>query len=327
MTDVLRKVMVKRISMQKNKVIAILGHKGMLGRAIWEKAVEQGYTNLVGADLPELNLCDQRDVQDFFERERPEYVFFLAAAAAGIAYKKAHPADILVKNLQMITNVMDSANANGCSKMLNICSALVYPQKAEIPFKEVDATYAEMNLVDTPYALAKACGMQLAKYYNSQYGRNYITAVPCNFFGPFAPFEGDRAGVVPSLIARISRAKNRNDKAVEVWGTGNACRDLLGVSDVADACLFMMERDCAYDIFNIGSGFEYRIAEVAEVIKKVVRYEGQLMFNADRPEGRQHMMMESSRLFSMGWKPKNNLEESIRITYEWYRKNRMESNE
>lgn len=311
--------------MQKNDVIAILGHKGMLGHAIREKAAERGYSKIIGVDLPEMDLCNQKDVQEFFKIERPQYVFFLAAVAAGIEYKRTHPADILMKNLQMITNVINSANEQGCNKMLNICSALVYPQNAEIPLREEYAVYADMNLVDTPYALAKACGLQLAKYYNCQYGRKYITAVPCNFFGPFAPFEGDRAGVVPSLIARISQAKNEDKRAVEVWGTGNACRDLLGVCDVADACLFLMENEGTYDVFNIGSGHEYRIAEVAEVIKKVTGYEGELVYNADRPEGRQHMMMEPSRLFSMGWKPKNSLEESIRSTYEWYRMNRMES--
>lgn len=306
--------------MKKNDTILILGHKGMLGHAIWKKAEEQGYFNLVGGDLPEVDLCDQKSVRSFFEQTRPEYVFFLAAAAAGIAYKKAHPADLLLRNLQMITNVMMYADAQGCQKMLNICSALIYPVKAEIPLREEDAVCADMGLTDTPYALAKACGLQLAQYFNQQYGRNYITAVPCNFFGPYAPFEGDRAGVVPSLISRVCRAKEHGSPSVEVWGTGNACRDLLGVSDVADACIFLMENDCDYDMFNIGSGREYRIADVADLIKKTVGYEGELVFNADRPEGRMHMMMDAGRLFSMGWRPVHSLEESIQDAYQWYQK-------
>ena len=305
--------------MEKNSKICIAGHKGMLGHAIWALLEKKGYSNLIGCDLPEVDLCDQKTATTFFEAERPQYVFFLAAVAAGIEYKKNHPADMMMKNTQMITNMMDCVHKFEVKKTLNICSALIYPKSASIPYKEEDMTHVDVDLIDTPYALAKVAGLQLAKYYKQQYGCDIITAVPCNFFGPFAPFEGDRAGVVPSLVARISNAAEEKKPEVEVWGTGNACRDLLNVNDVADACVFLMENETKYDFLNIGRGEEYTIKEVATTIKNVVGYEGNLYFNTERPEGRPHMMMDNSRLSSMGWKPKMDLKASIENTYLWYK--------
>ena len=308
--------------MEKNSRICIIGHKGMLGHAIWDLLEKKGYTNLIGCDLPEVDLCNHSSIVNFFEANRPDYIFFLAAVAAGIEYKKSHPADMLQKNLQMIANTFECIHNFEVKKTLNICSALIYPKDAPIPLTEKDATYVDVGLIDTPYALAKVAGLQLSLYYKEQYGDDIITAVPCNFFGPFAPFEGDRAGVVPSLVARITKATEEKIPQVEVWGTGNACRDLLNVNDVADACVFLMENETKHEFVNIGRGCEYTIKEIAETIKKVTGYQGELFFNADRPEGRAHMMMNNERLASMGWEPKMNLEESIRNTYEWYVNNR-----
>lgn len=218
----------------------------------------------------------------------------------------------------MITNVMDGAHKNGCKKMINVCSALLYPSQATIPLREEDATYANLGEIDTPYSLAKATGMQLARYYNQQYGDNILTVVPCNFFGEYAPFDGDRAGVVAALISRIHNAKINNIDQVEVWGTGNACRELLNSKDVANACIFLMNTDTNHDLINIGRGKEFTIREVAETIKKVVEYEGNLFFDSTKPEGRAHMQLNTDKLFGLGWRPSMNLEESIRNAYTWY---------
>lgn len=304
--------------MDKNSKICVIGHKGMLGHAIWSTLQLEGYTNLIGCDRPEVDLCDQKMTLDFFDKERPEYIFFLAAVAAGIQYKKTHPVDMLLKNLQMITNVMESAHNTGCKKMINVCSALLYPSQASIPLHEEDATYANLGEVDTPYSLAKATGMQLARYYNQQYSDNILTVVPCNFFGEYAPFDGDRAGVVAALISRIHNAKINNIEQVEVWGTGNACRELLNSKDVANACIFLMNADTNYDLINIGRGKEYTIREVAETIKKVVGYDGNLFFDSTKPEGRAHMQLNTDKLFGLGWRPSMDLEESIRNAYTWY---------
>ncbi len=308
--------------MNQSDKICVIGNKGMLGHAICNLLQERGFENIICCDLPEVNLCEQEQTRAFFREEKPDYIFFLAAVAAGINYKKTHPADMMIKNLQMITNVMESAYENGCKKMINVCSALLYPSEAGIPLHEEDATHANMGEVDTPYAMAKAAGMQLARYYNSQYGMNYVTVVPCNFFGEYAPFEGDRAGVVPALIDRMHAAKINNDSEVIVWGTGNACRELLNSKDVASACVHLMETESKWDLVNIGRGKEYSIREVAETIKKVVGYTGELVFDSTKPEGRPHMQLDTNRLFETGWRPKMGLEESIRDAYEWYVQNR-----
>lgn len=305
--------------MDQSAKICIVGHKGMLGHAIWQQLASQGYTRLIGCDLPEVDLCSQEQTQAFFEREKPEYVFFLAAVAAGIQYKKTHPVEMLQKNLQITVNVLSSAYACRCKRLLNVCSALLYPSEAAIPLHEEDAAYVSLNQVDTPYALAKAAGMQLARYFNQEYQTQYLTVVPCNFFGEHAPFDGDRAGVVPSLIRRIHEAKIRQAPTVTVWGTGNACRELLNSKDVASACVFLMNQPAPTgDLINIGRGCEYTIREVAQTIRQIVGYEGALVFDADKPEGRQHMQLDVSRLFAMGWRPRMDLEESIRDTYAWY---------
>lgn len=298
--------------------ICVAGSKGMLGHAIIGQLEKAGYRNVISCDLPEVDLCDQKMTEQFFEREKPEYLFFLAAVAGGIQFKKTYPADMLLKNLQMITNVMSSAQKNGCCKMINVCSALLYPVKAQIPLKEEDASYADLGLVDTPYAIAKAVGMQLARNYNQQYGTKYITVVPCNFFGEFAPFEGDKAGVVSALIARIHHAKVNHLPQVAVWGTGNACREFLNSQDVASACIFIMKCETEYDLINIGRGSEFSIREVAEMIKNVVGYEGELFFDSTKPEGRAHMQLNTEKISALGWHPSMNLEESIRNAYEWY---------
>ena len=307
--------------LDKNMKICIVGHKGMLGHALENLLRDNGYVNIVGCDLPEIDLCDQSQTIEFFVKEKPEYVFFLAAVAAGINYKKEHPATMMLKNMQIITNVMDGVFKSGCKRLLNVCSALVYPSRTEIPFREEAATHVNLNEVDSPYAVAKAAGMQLAQFYNKEFGLEFVTAVPCNFFGEYAPYDGDRAGVVSALISRMHQAKeNKSDKVV-VWGTGNACRDLLNSRDVASACVFLMENTLEYDIVNIGRGEEYTIREVAETIKKVVGYEGILEFDSTKPEGKLHMMMDIRRLTAMGWQPSMDLEDSIQNAYQWYVKN------
>lgn len=307
--------------MEMDSRICVIGSNGMLGHAICKQLNLKGYKNIIRCDRLEVDLCNQEDTIRFFEDKKPEYIFFLAAVAAGIQYKKDHPTEMLLKNLQMITNVMESARIYGCKKMINVCSALLYPKDTKIPLKEESATYVDLGEIDTPYALAKAAGMQLARYYNKEFDMNYLTVVPCNFFGEFAPFDGDRAGVVSALISRIHNAKVHGTKKVEVWGTGNACREFLNSQDVASACIFLMENDTKYDLINIGRGSEFSIREVAEMIKRVVGYDGDLYFDATKPEGRPHMQLNTDKLFEMGWRPHMDLEASIQNAYEWYLSN------
>jgi len=301
--------------------ICVAGSSGLLGHALINQLREAGYDNIILCDLPEVDLCDQKTTDAFFEKTRPEYVFFLAALFGGIEYKMKHPADILIKNVQMITNTIEAFHKYQCTKMINICSALLYPSTAQLPLKEEDITLAELDMIDTPYSLAKVVGMQLARSFNRQYGTKIVTAVPCNFFGENAPFEGNKAGVVPSLIAKFHNAKINSSEEVEVWGTGNACRELLNSKDVAKACIYIMNKDTDDDLINIGRGCEYSIREVAETVKDIVGYEGKLVFASDKPEGRMHMQLNVDKLFNMGWLPSMDLRESIKDTYDWYLNN------
>lgn len=298
--------------------ICVVGSNGMLGHAITSQLESLGYTDVLKCCRKDVDLCNQAETRLYFETHKPKFIFFCAAVAAGINYKKSHPADMMLQNLQMITNVMDSTYRCGCKKMINVCSALLYPSSAEIPIKEEAAAYCNLGEIDTPYAMAKAAGMQLARYYNAQYGTDYLTVVPCNFFGEYAPFEGERAGVVPSLIAKMHNAKVNHLPEVVVWGTGNVCREFLNSKDVASACIHLMNCETEYDLINIGRGNEYSIRETAECIKHVVGYSGELVFDTSKPEGRPHMQLNVKRLSSTGWVPSMDLEQSISDTYRWY---------
>jgi GDP-L-fucose synthase len=308
--------------MNKNSRICVVGDKGTLGRAICKQLLNLGYSNVIGCDLPEVDCTIQKEVQAFFEKEQPEYVFFLAAISAGIEYKRKYPVEMMLKNVQMETNILSAAHDVKCKKLLNVCSALLYPITAEIPLSEEDVTHTNLNEIDTPYSLAKAVGFQLCQYYKREYGDDFFTVVPCNFFGECAAFEGDRAGVVPSLIRRISEAKINKDLQVDVWGTGNACREFLNSKDVADACIYLMLNNNSYDLINIGRGEEFSIRQTAKVIKDVIGYEGELFFDSSKPEGRLHMQLNTDRLFNLGWSPQMDLRESIEDAYEWYETNK-----
>lgn len=304
--------------MDKTSRICIVGDKGALGSAIKSQLLQEGFSNILSCDLPEVDCTSQQAVKQYFEANRPQYVFFLAAISAGIEYKKKYPVEILLKNLQMETNILSCSHEYGCKRLLNVCSALLYPSASPMPLKEEYATLTNLNEIDTPYSLAKAAGFQLCKYYQQQYGDDFFTVVPCNFFGEYAAFDGDKAGVVPSLIRRISEAKEQNQPEVVVWGTGNACREFLNSKDVASACIFLMKASQTIPLINIGRGHEYTIRETAETIRRVIGYTGELVFDPEKPEGRLHMQLDTTALFGLGWKPTMNLEESIRDAYTWY---------
>ncbi len=229
--------------MNKNDKICVIGHSGALGHAIRAQLEEQGYTDVVCCSRAEVDCTNQADVDRFFEKNKPDFVFFLAAISAGIEYKRKYPVEVLLQNMQMEMNVISSAHNHGVKRLLNVCSALLYPSTAAIPIEEKDATFTNLNEIDTPYSLAKAAGVQLCNYYRQEYNDDFFTVIPCNFFGEYAAFNGDKAGVVPSLIRRITEAKEQNIDTVTVWGTGRACREFLNSKDVASACIFLMNQE------------------------------------------------------------------------------------
>lgn len=304
--------------MNRTDKIIVLGDNGLLGSAVIKLLHLKGYTNVVGFHYPDIDLTDICQTKLVFQNEKPDYVFFFAAVAAGINYKKKHPAEMLLQNVKMIINVMEQAVLFNCKKILNVSSALIYPSLANLPYDENCIESVDLNTVDTPYSLSKAIGIMLSNYYSLEYDTKFVTAIPCNFFGENAPFDDDKASVVSSLIKKMVNAKNSKDENVEVWGTGNAKRELLNSKDVASACVFLMEKEDAFGLFNVGRGEEYSIKEVAETIKKVVGYKGRLVFDSSKPEGKQHMLMNVQKLFKLGWQPSMSLEESIRDAYDWY---------
>ena len=304
--------------MNKHDKICVIGHSGALGHAIRAQLAEQGYTNVVCCSRAEVDCTNQADVDSFFEKNKPDYVFFLAAISAGIEYKRKYPVEVLLQNMQMEMNVISSAHNHGVKRLLNVCSALLYPSTAAIPIEEKDATFTNLNEIDTPYSLAKAAGVQLCNYYRQEYNDDFFTVIPCNFFGEYAAFNGDKAGVVPSLIRRITEAKEQNIDTVTVWGTGRACREFLNSKDVASACIFLMNQEFEYPLINIGRGEEFSIRQIAETIRDMIGYEGKLFFDMDKPEGRLHMQLNTEKLFSLGWRPSMNLRESVEDAYRWF---------
>ena len=304
--------------MNKNDRICVIGHSGALGHAIRAQLEEQGYTDVVCCSRAEVDCTNQADVDKFFEKNKPDFVFFLAAISAGIEYKRKYPVEVLLQNMQMEMNVISSAHNHGVKRLLNVCSALLYPSTAAIPIEEKDATFTNLNEIDTPYSLAKAAGVQLCNYYRQEYNDDFFTVIPCNFFGEYAAFNGDKAGVVPSLIRRITEAKEQNIDTVTVWGTGRACREFLNSKDVASACIFLMNQEFEYPLINIGRGEEFSIRQIAETIRDMIGYEGKLFFDMDKPEGRLHMQLNTEKLFSLGWRPSMNLRESVEDAYRWF---------
>jgi len=305
--------------MQKNSKIVILGAKGQLGSAINRILIEQEYTEILTPNTSELDLRDEESVNKYFVKNNPKYVFFCAAYIGGIEFKKQHPAEIFINNMKMILNVFEAARKNNVSRMIYVATALVYPNDVAIPTSEKMIREIVPCGPDSPYTLVKFSGLKLCEYYQQQYGCDFFTVIPCNFFGPNAPFEGTKAGVIPSLIRKMYEAKNANLEQVEVWGTGNVGRDFLGVDDVADACIYAINNYKDNKPLNIGSGKEITIKTAAEIIKEVVGYQGELFFDKDKPEGRKHMLLDTKILGDIGWKPKRTFEESVKIAFEWYR--------
>lgn len=292
----------------------------MAGAAIFNQLKFRGYNNIVVSSHKELDLENQEAVFSFFQHEQPEYVFFAAGLVGGVGYKQSHPLDMLNKNLHMIMNVLDASYYYHVKKILNIGSVLLYPER-ENGISENEIGKINLDGTDAPYTLAKLTGEKLCEYYKEQYGLQTVTLVPCNFFGENSPFGTDKAGVIPALIERFHMAKARKMEEVVVWGTGKACREFLYVQDLADACLFVMQLSGGGSVLNVGTGNEISIYDAAMVIKDVVGYTGHVVFDTSKPEGRKHMVLDSKRLYDLGWKNITSFEKAIYNTYQWYMEN------
>lgn len=309
--------------MEKHARIYVAGHSGMAGSAILKKLKEQGYDNIIVRSHSELDLENWADTMSFFEREQPEYVFFAAGLVGGIEFKREYPLDMLNCNLRMAMNVLEAACRCQVKEFLNIGSILLYPQSDCEVFREEDIGRIDLQGIDAPYTLAKLAGAKLCEYYRRQYAFPAITVIPCNFFGEHAPMGSNKAGVIPALIERFHLAKENHESQVVVWGTGNACREFLYSQDLAEACIFVMNHAKDEFLYNVGSGGEITIREAAMTIKEVVNYPGEVVFDADKPEGRQHMCLDSQRIHDLGWYARTTFQEAVRNTYQWWSSREM----
>jgi GDP-L-fucose synthase len=301
-----------------NGKIFVAGHRGLVGSALVRRLREAGYTELVLRTRAELDLEDQRAVNEFFERERPAFVFLAAAKVGGILANSTYPADFIRSNLLVQLNVVEAAYRTGARKLMMLGSSCIYPRLAPQPIPESALLSGPLEPTNEAYAVAKIAGIKLCESYNKQFGTNYVSVMPTNLYGPGDNFDLNASHVIPALIRKFHDAKVRGDDAVEVWGTGNALREFLYVDDMASACVFLMEHYDSSEIINIGSGSDISIGHLARLVADVVEFPGAIVHDTTKPDGMPRKLLDTSRLFSLGWRPTVSLEEGLRATYAWY---------
>lgn len=301
--------------MEKNSKIYVAGHRGMVGSAIVRKLEKEGYTNIITRTSKELDLREQQAVRDFFETERPDYVFLAAAKVGGIHANNTYRAQFLYDNLMIQSNVIDSSYRNNVKKLLFLGSSCIYPKMAPQPMKEEYLLTGPLEPTNEPYALAKITGIKLCETYRHQYGCNYISAMPTNLYGPNDNYDLYNSHVLPALLRKFHTAKAENRPFVELWGTGSPRREFMHVDDMADACYFLMQNYNGEQFVNIGTGKDLTIKELGLMIKTIVGYTGELRFDSSKPDGTPRKLQDVTRLHSLRWKHRIELEEGIRSVY------------
>ena len=298
--------------------VFVAGHRGLVGGAILRRLESAGHSALITRTRDELDLTDQAAVRAFFEAERPEYVFLAAAKVGGILANSTYPADFIRENLEVQTNVIDAAYRAGARKLLFLGSSCIYPKLAPQPLKEEYLLTGPLEPTNEPYAVAKIAGIVMAQSYRKQYGFDAISLMPTNLYGPGDNFDLETSHVLPALIRKFHEARVAADPAVTVWGTGTPRREFLHVDDLADAAVFLMERYSSEEIVNVGVGEDVSIAELAALVADVVGYEGEIVYDTTKPDGTPRKLLDVSRLFALGWRPRIGLREGIESTYRWY---------
>lgn len=301
--------------------IYIAGHRGMVGSAIWRKLEAEGYTNLIGKTSTELDLRNQAAVQDFFKAERPEVVIDAAARVGGILANNEHPYQFLMENLQIQNNLIDTAFHAGVDKFIFLGSSCIYPKLAHQPLKEEYLLTAPLEPTNEWYAIAKIAGVKACEAIRKQYGKDYISLMPTNLYGPFDNFDLKTSHVLPAMIRKFYDAKQKGDLPVTLWGSGNPMREFLYVEDLAEAVVFSMENKFADNLYNVGTGKDLTIRELAELIQKIVGHSGEIIWDSTKPDGTPRKLMDVSKMERAGWKAKTSLEEGIKRTYAWFLEN------
>ncbi|KAF3452906.1 hypothetical protein FNV43_RR03339 [Rhamnella rubrinervis] len=308
-------------SSDKSAKIFVAGHRGLVGSAIVRKLQSLGFINLVLRTHADLDLTSQNDVESFFATEKPQFVILAAAKVGGIHANNTYPADFIAVNLQIQTNVIDSAYRHGANKLLFLGSSCIYPKFAPQPIPENALLTGPLEPTNEWYAIAKIAGIKMCQAYRIQYGWDAISGMPTNLYGPYDNFHPENSHVLPALMRRFHEAKVRGAKEVVVWGTGSPLREFLHVDDLADAVVFLMSKYSGLEHVNVGSGKEVTIKELAELVKEVVGFEGELVWDKTKPDGTPRKLMDSSKLAGLGWTPKVSLKDGLIDTYKWYLEN------
>jgi GDP-L-fucose synthase len=302
--------------MDKQATIYIAGHRGMVGSAIQRRLVKDGYTNIITKTSKELDLRNQQAVNAFFETEKPQYVFLAAAKVGGIVANNTYRADFIYENLMIEANIIHAAYVNKVEKLLFLGSSCIYPKMAPQPLKEEYLLSGYLEPTNQPYAVAKIAGIELCDGYRAQYGCNFISAMPTNLYGPNDNYDLQKSHVLPAMLRKFITAKRNNVPSVELWGTGSPKREFLYVDEIADACMFLMATYNDQGLVNIGCGYDVSIKELALLIKDIVGYEGELVFDTSKPDGTPRKLMDVSKINQLGWTSSISLEHGIKMVYD-----------
>ncbi len=302
--------------MEKQAKIYIAGHRGMVGSALVRKLQQQGFTNIVYRTSSELDLTNQQAVKDFFAIEKPEYVILAAAKVGGIVANNTYRAEFIYDNLMMEANVIHHSYLNGVKKLLFLGSSCIYPKMAPQPLKEEYLLSGYLENTNQPYAIAKIAGIELCDSYRSQYGCNFISAMPTNLYGPNDNYDLEKSHVLPAMLRKFITAKRNNDPTVTIWGSGTPKREFLHVDDLADACCYLLENYNEKGLVNIGTGTDVSILELAHLIKLITQYTGEIVLDTSKPDGTPRKLMDVSKLAEAGWSAKISLQTGIEMVYE-----------
>jgi GDP-L-fucose synthase len=304
--------------MKLDSKIFVAGHNGMVGSSIVRRLTELGYTNIITLNKNKLNLLDQNEVDNFFRKVGPEYVFLAAAKVGGINANKTQKADFLYENLMIQTNVIKSSYSYEVKKLIFLGSSCIYPKMSPQPIKEEYLLTGSLEPTNDAYAIAKITGVKMCQSYNEQYGTNFISAMPTNLYGPNDNYDLNNSHVLPAMVRKFHEAKIEGNQSVELWGTGTPMREFLYVDDLADACIHLMLNYNESEIVNIGTGQDITIKELALTISEIVGYKGDIKFNSDMPDGTPRKLLDVSKLEEIGWKYTTSLKEGIEKTYKDY---------
>lgn len=302
--------------MDKNSKIYVAGHRGMVGSAIVRELERQGYHNIITRSHAELDLTNQQKVEEFFESERPEYVFLAAAKVGGIVANSSAPADFMWQNMTLEMNVIHSAWKNGVKKLEFLGSSCIYPRLAPQPMPESCLLTSALESTNEAYALAKISGLKYCEYLNRQYGTDYISVMPTNLYGPNDNYHPEHSHVLPALIRRFHEAKQEGAKSVTCWGDGSPLREFLYVDDLANLCVFLMNNYSGNETVNAGTGKELSIKELTEIVASTIGYEGEILWDTTKPNGTPRKLLDVSKAAKLGWTYRTELQEGIRMAYE-----------